>query len=159
MSEVEETLLPGVGVRYEFVTEDGVRLGVISRFGGERELLVYDRSDPDRCAVSLELGSESAHTLIDLLGGSRVSQRLAEIERQVEGLRIEWLTVQESSEIAGKSLAEAEVHTRTQAYVIAVLRGDLTAAAPGGDFVLRAGDRIIALGTPEALGAVGELLE
>lgn len=36
MPDVEETMLPGVGVRYDFLTEGGKRIGVISHFSGRR---------------------------------------------------------------------------------------------------------------------------
>lgn len=152
-------MLPGVGVRYEFTSAGGARVGVISRFTGERDLLVFDRDDPDRCAVSLELDAASAHTLIDLLGGSQVSQRLAELEARFEGLAIEHLTVGEGSELAGRSLAESEVRSRTQAHVIAVVRDGDAEPAPGPEFVLRSGDRIFVLGTPGAITALAGLLD
>jgi hypothetical protein len=39
---VSETPLPGIGVRYEFVTEDGARLGVIHHRTGVRELVLFE---------------------------------------------------------------------------------------------------------------------
>lgn len=158
MTKVEETLLPGVGVRYEFAAETGVRIGVISRFTGERDLLVFDSEDPDRCVLSIELDADSAHTLIDLLGGSQVSQRLADLMVHVEGLAIERLTVGDTSELAGRTLAESQVHSRTQASVIAVIREGDAEAAPGADFRLEVGDLVVALGMPEAVAALADLL-
>ncbi|MCC7078662.1 MAG: cation:proton antiporter regulatory subunit [Acidimicrobiia bacterium] len=158
MAKVQETLLPGVGVRYEFTAGTGVRIGVISRFTGERDLLVFDSVDPDRCVLSIELDSDSAHTLIDLLGGSQVSQRLADLMTHVEGLAIEQLTVGEGSELAGRTLAESQVQRRTQASVIAVIRDGDAEAAPGADFRLEVGDLVVALGMPDAVATLAELL-
>ena len=69
MADVDETPLPGLGTRYDFVGEEsGDRLGVVTRFAGGRELLVYDRADPDRCRVSVPLSGDDSQTLVDLLG-------------------------------------------------------------------------------------------
>ncbi len=45
--EIEETKLPGIGLRHDFVTHAGRRLGVVSHRDGERDLVVYDPADPD----------------------------------------------------------------------------------------------------------------
>ena len=50
MAEIRETQLPGVGVRHEFTTDSGQALGVISHRGGRKEILIYDRDDPDACS-------------------------------------------------------------------------------------------------------------
>src|ERR687891_126926 len=63
MSTVNETSLPGLGIRFEFTTKEGVRLGVFHRSGGRQDLLVYDRDDPDRCRESISLDDEDARTL------------------------------------------------------------------------------------------------
>ena len=47
MSDVNETPLPGLGVRYDFVTSAGNRIGVVHHRTGRRDLLVYERGDPD----------------------------------------------------------------------------------------------------------------
>ena len=47
--EVEETPLPGIGLRHDLVVRAGQRLGVVSQVNGDRELVLYDREDPDAC--------------------------------------------------------------------------------------------------------------
>jgi TrkA domain protein len=47
MPIVSETRLPGIGVRYEFITEDGSRVGVVHHRSGVRELVVFERDDSD----------------------------------------------------------------------------------------------------------------
>jgi len=48
MVSVEETPLPGVALRHDFVAGDGRRVGVVSRRNGHRELLVYSPRRPGR---------------------------------------------------------------------------------------------------------------
>ena len=55
MADVEETKLPGVGVRHDFATSSGQRVGVLLHRTGQRELLVYDEDDPDSCTESVRL--------------------------------------------------------------------------------------------------------
>jgi TrkA domain protein len=45
--DVNQTPLPGVGLRYDFTTRSGRQIGVVSHRSGRRDLLVYDRKDPD----------------------------------------------------------------------------------------------------------------
>lgn len=67
MPDVDETHLPGVGTRCDFLTEGGKRVGVISHFGGRRSLLLYDSDDPDSCRDTIELNEDEQRTLAALL--------------------------------------------------------------------------------------------
>ena len=67
--DIEQTQLPGVGTRYDFVTQQGDRVGVIVHDSGERELLVYEADDPD-AARGLRLAEEDLVRLGEILGMS-----------------------------------------------------------------------------------------
>jgi TrkA domain protein len=151
MGDVHQTDLPGVGVRYDFLTSDGERVGVLVHRSGRRELLVYRSDDPDECRTLLELDGTDARTLVELLGASRVSEHLAEVQQRVAGLAIEWLRVERGAPLVGTSLADAQVHTTTGVSIVAILRGGETLVAPGADDVLRADDTIVAVSTPEGI--------
>ena len=150
MAHVQETPLPGVGIRYEFTTDQGLRLGVIVHRTGRREILTYDREDPDECRSLVRLSTDDAHTLVDLLGASQVTEGLASMQR-LEGLAIDWLEVPTQSSYAGLNLREAAIHSETRVSIVAVFRGETTVAAPGPDFVLEAGDIAVAVGPPEGV--------
>jgi TrkA domain protein len=152
MALVEETRLPGVGVRYEFTTEAGDRVGVIVHRSGGREVLVYAREDPDSCRSLLRLGDDDAHTLVDLLGGSEVSERLDEVlSTSIEGLMLEWIPLRPGSAHVGEARSELGLRTRTGASIVAVLRGAETVASPRADFRLEPGDTAVLVGSPEAI--------
>ncbi len=72
MAEVSETKLPGIGVRYEFVTADGRRVGVVQHRDGRREIVIFDQRDPDACRELLRVEEDDSRTLAELLGGSRI---------------------------------------------------------------------------------------
>lgn len=68
-SGVRTTDLPGIGARREFRTAGGECVGVIAHRGGDHELIVYDRQDPDSCRLSLRLEADDARRLGRLLAG------------------------------------------------------------------------------------------
>jgi TrkA domain protein len=137
---VEEVDLPGVGLRHDFVTHRGRRVGVISHRSGRRELLVYDLRDPDACSETVLLNVEEADTLSELLGAPRILERLAALHEQVATLVSEQLTVEVGSPYEGKTLGDTQARTLTGASVVAVLRGGEVVASPGPDFRFQAGD-------------------
>jgi TrkA domain protein len=158
MADVVEIQLPGVGVRYEFSTSDGERVGVVSHRGGRREIVVYSRHDPDKASPVLHLSADDTRTLVELLGASHVTEAVAAVQQQVEGLAIDWVNVEPTSKFAGSTIGDGQFRTRTGASIVAVVRGATTVPAPGPDFAFEAGDVIVAVGTPEGLGQVRALL-
>jgi TrkA domain protein len=73
MTRIDETRLPGIGLRHDFVTATGARIGVVTDRDGRRELVVYAESDPDECCASVPLDEEDARA-----GGS--ARGVADIE-------------------------------------------------------------------------------
>lgn len=157
--EVEEVKLPGVGVRHDFQTRSGRRVGVVLHRSGRHDLLIYDRRDPDACSEVVQLATEEADTLAELLGAPRIVERLATIRDQVAGLVAEQLPVPPGSPYAGRTLGDTQARTRTGASVVAVLRGDRTVVSPGPDFKFEPGDRVVVVGTPDGIEAVARILE
>ena len=139
MPDVSEVRLPGVGVRHEFTTAGGERVGVLSHRSGRRELVVYDRRDPDVAMTVLHLDGDDTRTLAELLGATQVSEALTSVQ-QVEGLAIDWIAIPDGSRFADATIADGAFRTRTGASVVAVVRGTSTIAAPGPDHQFEAGD-------------------
>ena len=151
MPEVTETQLPGVGVRHEFTTSHGERVGVVSHRGGRRELVVYDRNDPDASSSILHLSADDTRTLAELLGATQVSEALTAAQQRLEGLAIAWVKVERGSPFAGSTIADGRFRTRTGASIVAVVRSDATVPAPGPEFRFEPDDVVVAIGTPEGL--------
>lgn len=157
MAEIEETELPGVGVRHDFVTRGGDRVGLISHFGGRRSLLLYDRADPDACRDVVELDEEDVTVLAELLGVPRVSEHVARLQR-VKGLTIDWLPIEPGSPYAERPLGDTELRRRTGVSIVALVDGDETSPAPAPDFVLAAGSTAVVVGTPEGIRGAEAIL-
>ncbi len=156
--EVEETTLPGVGLRHDFVTKKGRRVGVIAHRTGHRELLVYDPRDPDACSEDIPLTTEEADTLADLLGAPRIVERLASLREQVAGLVTEYLAIPAGSGYVGRTIGDTQARTRTGASIVAVLRRGEAIVSPGPDFVFDVDDRVIVVGTRQGVQGVAQIL-
>ena len=159
MPEVTETELPGFGVRYEFTTADGRQLGVIVHRSGRRDLLVYDEDDPDRCAETVGLDAESEQLLAELLGGTKVTQRLTEVQQRVQGLAIEWIPLPAGSAAVGRTIGDLEIRTRTGSSVVAIVHEDQATPAPGPEHAFLADDVVVAVGTSEGITQLRTLLK
>lgn len=158
MTKIEETHLPGVGVRHDFETRAGARVGVINHRSGRRDVLIYAESDPDACSEVLRLDEEEGHALADLLGGTTVSAAVHDVHQEVEGLTIDWLKVDGASPAVGRPIAEAAARKQTGAFIVAVIRDGETLPAPGGTFVMQGGDTAVVIGTAEAIGKLSDVL-
>jgi TrkA domain protein len=158
MSRVEETDLPGVGRRYETTSRDERRIGVIHHRSGRKEVFVSAPGDPDLCVVSLNIDEDDARTLAEMLGGGQLTESLTELQQRVEGLVIDWLTLEPDSPYAGKTIGDAKIRTRTGVSVVAVVRGDDANPAPGPEFTVEARDVLVVVGTAEGIGSVRGLL-
>ncbi|HWG94820.1 MAG TPA: cation:proton antiporter regulatory subunit [Mycobacteriales bacterium] len=157
--EVHETALPGIGVRHEFTTAEGRRVGLVSHRSGRRDVLLYDERDPDAAGTTVVLSPPEAEALASLLGAARITRALDDLPEQVEGLVVEWLALEGSSRYAGRPLGDTRARTRTGVSVVAVGRGGAVHPAPGPEFVLGAGDHLVTVGTPPGVAALRALLD
>lgn len=148
--EIKETQLPGVGVRHEFDTDNGERVGVITHHSGQRDMLVYDKSDPDICRLSLRLTEAEASQLGQLLGGSKVTQTFSNLAQSISGITIDWIPIRREWECAGHSIDELGLH-KTGVNIVAVIRNGETIPAPHSDFQLWSGDTAVVIGTTDGI--------
>ena len=93
MAQVEQTPLPGVGVRYDFTTGEGRRLGVVHHQDGRKRSTSGRATTRSDAAPAFSLDDDEVHTLVEVLGGLRVTEGLVRLQEFVEGLAIEWLKV------------------------------------------------------------------
>ena len=156
--EISETMLPGIGMRYEFQTAAGRRVGLVARRDGIAELVVYDTVDPDICTELMTLTPAEAETLAELLGAPRIAERFADLTREIPGLLAAQVEVPEDSHFAGRTLGETRARTLTGASIVAVVREDGVEASPGPQFALQSGDVLVVVGTEDGIGAVRRIL-
>jgi TrkA domain protein len=155
--DVERTALPGIGLQHVFTTGRGRRIGVVSHRSGRRDIVVYQREDPDSAAETVTLTPEEAIVLAELLESSRVVERLAELERHAGVLVTEQIPIEPGSPYDGHMLKDTQARTRTGASIVAVARGSEVFASPRPDFWFRAGDVVVVVGTDEGTAAVAAI--
>ena len=104
------------------------------------EVIRRDRYDFDVATV------EEHRSLHDLLFG-------------LKGIEIVWMSIGETSPLAGKSLAEANLRAQTGASVVALVRNKQLIANPKSMTVFEPGDRIGVIGEQEQIDVVQSLLK
>jgi len=157
-ARVEQVDLPGIGVRHDLMTESGRRIGVVSHRSGRRDLVLYDRDDPDACDADIPLTDDEAEALADILGASLMLSQLAGLRDQAAGLLTEQVPISAGSPFVGRTLGDTKTRTRTGASIVAVLRNREVLASPGPEFRFAAGDVVVVVGTRSGLDGVGGIL-
>lgn len=157
--DVRETLLPGVGLRYEFDNADGDRIGVIAHRKGDFEVFVYAAADPDRARRVFRLTERESEVLAQILGAPRMVESYADLTREIPGLEAGQVEVGGDSPFAGGPLGDTRARTRTGASIVAIVRDDEVLASPGPGEVLLPGDVLVAIGTADGIAAVRHLVE
>lgn len=158
MTVVRETQLPGVGVKHDFTAEDGREIGVLVHRDGRRDVVVYDAVDPDSCSMQVSLNAEDTRTLAEMLGTSQINTAVQAVQQEIEGLAIEWITVEPDSETPDTTIGDGQFRTKTGCSVVAVVRGETPHPAPGPEFGLEANDVVVAVGTIDGLNLLRQLI-
>ncbi|WP_326836653.1 cation:proton antiporter regulatory subunit [Amycolatopsis rhabdoformis] len=156
---VEVTPLPGIGVRKDFATRAGRRIGVVTQRDGKIELIVSKADDVDACLASLPLTADEAGALANLLGAPQLVAQLTEEHRELPGIHTRQLPITEDGPFDGRTLGDTAMRTRTSVSVVAVARAGQVHPSPTPDFTLTAGDLLVAVGTSEGLDAAAKILK
>ena len=159
-TELRETRLPGVGVKYTLMCRGrGQRLAVILHNDGTREVYVFEHPTDEEPAAVVQLEDDEARQLGAVLGGAYERPKIVEeLEMALGELAIEWIPVPAESPAIGKSLAEAAFRARTGITIIAILREPepVTGAQPGD--VIQEGDTLVTVGKLGQYAAFRKLL-
>lgn len=157
--DVKEVLLPGVGLRYEFTSYRGDRIGIVARRSGGFDVVLYGRDDPDEARPVLRLTDEEAEAVAQILGAPRIAERFTELTREVPGLKAGQIHIRAGSLFVDRPLGDTRARTRTGASIVAIVRDEDVLASPGPTDVLRAGDVLIVIGTEDGIAGVEQIVE
>ena len=155
---VEKVDLPGIGFRHDVIVSNGRRISVVSHRDGSRELALFDEIDPDASIESIPLNDQEAAALADLLGNTVMLGQLSHLTDEATGLFTEHLLLGPSSKYAHRPLGDTKARTRTSVSIVAVVRDGEAIPSPKPDFVLEAGDSIVAVGTRGGLDKLSNIL-
>ena len=155
---VEETDLPGLGRRKDFMTASGRRIGVVEYREGQTELIASTWDDPDTCQASIPLTADEAAALGNLLGGQRLAMQLS------------WKPTAKSPASSPASSRSAPNPPSTTSRSARRASGPAAgsrsrpscegevAPFPAPDVVLHPGDLLVAVGTQEGLDTAAGIL-
>jgi TrkA domain protein len=145
-TELRETRLPGIGVKYSCVTSHGARLTVILHNDGMRELYWFPNGDDEPQAV-IQLDDDEARQIGAIIGGAYERPKIVEdLEMAFGELTIEWVAVPDSSPAIGHTLAECRFRERTGITIIAILREPEPVAGAQPNDVVMQGDTLVTVG-------------
>jgi TrkA domain protein len=148
--QVQEDELPGIGRRFTFGLADDQQVCVVIHHTGRRDLYVTSEPRQDARVVSLE--DDEARRLGAVIGGSYFTPAaVRRVEAAIGGLLIDWVTVRETSPLAGRTIAEAAIREASRITVAAVVRGEDSIIAPEPDERIQAGDQLVVMGRAEDL--------
>jgi TrkA domain protein len=158
--DVKETLLPGVGLRYEFNNADGDRLSVIAHRKGDFEVfLCTTPADPDKARKLFRLSEREADALAQILGAPRMVESYADLTKEVPGLSSGQVPVPPTSRYASRPLGDTKARTLTGASIVAIVRGDQVMASPGPDELIEPHDVLVVIGTDDGIAGVRQLID
>ncbi|UZX04981.1 cation:proton antiporter regulatory subunit [Arthrobacter sp. CDRTa11] len=155
---VDETDLPGLGRRKDFMTASGRRIGVVEFREGQTELIVSTWDDPDTCQASIPLTGDEAATLGNLLGGQHLVLKLTEEHKDVPGIVTRQFSIAPDSPFQNQPMGKACIRTRCGVSIVAIMREGEVLPSPGPDVVLHSGDLLVAVGTQEGLDQAADIL-
>ncbi|MDQ6753102.1 MAG: potassium transporter TrkA [Actinomycetota bacterium] len=157
--KIEETPLPGIGVRRELMLANGRRVGVVTLRDGQTELIVSRIDDPDACAASIPLSAEESAALGGLLGGTQLIAQLTAEHKDLPGVTTQQFHIEENARYAGRTLGDTQMRTLTGASMVAILREGSVIASPRPDQLLKPGDVAVIVGTEAGLAAAADILQ
>ena len=146
-TELHETRLPGVGVKYTCRTAHGGRLTVILHNEGLREIYWFRHADDEDPHAVIQLEDDEARQIGAVIGGAYERPKIVEeLEMAFGELSIEWVPVPETSPAIGKTLAECAFRARTGITIIAILREPEVVAGAQPTDVVERGDTLVTVG-------------
>jgi TrkA domain protein len=155
---IYETEVPGVGHKFELELDGDERLIVLIHHDGKREVYLRPGENQDSRKL-FGLDGKSARQLGSIREGAHFQPvEMDEIQVPLGEAIIEWVEIDASSPVVGRTLRAANVRERTGVSVIAVQRGEETIANPPPDTAIEADDILVTLGSREEQRAFSELV-
>lgn len=144
--EIIETILPGVGVKYEMSTRGGTPLSLVVNRDGGSVLIAYDARDPDRASLTVPLDDDESDALAGLLNGASMVHRVEEAAR-LPGVETSRIGIDQGAPYDGRTLGETQARTRTGCSIVAIVRGVDVVTSPGPEERFYSGDILVVVGT------------
>jgi TrkA domain protein len=144
--------LPGVGTKYELITERGDTLAVFFLKAGNIQIYALPRGS--RAPAVVDLSPVEARRVGSVLTGAIMEADRESVEvafSALSDLRISIHTYIIPGSMAGKGIEELQIRARTGVTIIAVSRGDKNIVNPSPSFTFSKDDAVVAIGESDQL--------
>jgi len=144
--------LPGVGTKYEFVTDKGDTVAIF--FTKTGAIQMYTLQQGCNTPSAAEMTPVEARRLGNILAGAIIEADQESVEvafSALADLRITLHTYIIPASIAGKTIENLQIRTKTGATVIAVSRHSMNIINPPPSFVFETGDAALVIGETDQL--------
>lgn len=144
--------LPGVGTKYEFTTDKGDTVAIF--FTKTGTIQMYTLQKGCRTPSAAEMTAMEARRLGNILTGAIIEAESESVEiafSALADLRITIHTYTITRKIAGKTIEDLQIRTKTGVTVIAVSRKETNIINPPPTFVFEAGDAVVVIGETDQL--------
>jgi TrkA domain protein len=142
-----KTDLPGVGTKHTLELEGNGELVAVQHRVGHWELARVDAEG--NAATLLRPSADEDADLGRILAREESPEEDPRREMLFRTVALEWVTLDDGSPLAGRTLAESGIRARSGASVIAVVRGDESIPNPPPDLQIEPGDTLVVLGRRE----------
>lgn len=156
---ISESDLPGVGTKFEIDIGEGEQLVVVVHHSGKREVYHRARAGADSEKL-LELSDRLARKVGSILEGAHFQPVPTESAETLltEETTLEWFTVEEGAEMAGRTLGESRIGERTGVSVLVVRGADRTVSSPAAGTDVAVGDTLVVQGSQEEISQFERLV-
>jgi TrkA domain protein len=145
--DLQETRLPGVGIKFSLRLAAGGRLSIIVHNDGKRELYWFARQHDDEPRAVITLDDDESRQLGAVIGGAYERPKIVEdLEMALGEMQIEWIPVPDSSPWIGHTLAECGFRAKLGITVIAILREPESVSGARPEDVIQQGDTLVTIG-------------
>jgi TrkA domain protein len=144
--------LPGVGTKYEFTTDKGDTVAIF--FTKTGTIQMYTLQQGCRTPSAAEMTPMESRRLGNILTGAIIEAESESVEiafSALADLRITIHTYLIPQPIAGKTIEDLQIRTKTGVTVIAVSRKDRNIINPTPSFVFETGDAVVVIGETDQL--------
>lgn len=160
MTDIKETELPGIGVKYQIETKSGDRLVIIIRDDNKREIHHFSYEEPDESISMVTLDDNEARQVAGIIGGIFSQPKVLEsVEVALRNLAIDWIKLAPNNHAVGRSINDLKFRQSTGATIIAIItRSNQTIINPQPATVLNAGDTIVMVAERKNIAPAKNLL-
>ncbi|WP_136605113.1 cation:proton antiporter regulatory subunit [Paenibacillus dokdonensis] len=145
---IRESILPGIGMKYQIDAASGDRIVIVIHDDGRRELYHFSHEDDEQSISMVTLEDQEARQLAALVGGMVYKpKQLESVEMAFDELTIEWYRIDPHYACIGKSIGELNIRQNSGASVIALMdKKNGKQVNPGSACILNAEATVVAVG-------------